>query len=90
MRSGNVFEGCWPSAGAALPYSRPASSGEIIADGTTDELAETSFVNAVRVGEVGATAVDVEEIADWLEELVRWASGRHVEDVAAEDLRRGR
>ena len=67
----------------------------------------TSFVNAVRVDAGGATAVDVEEIADRLEELVRWsvkcggnggysddgvrwACGRHVEDVAAEDLRLGR
>jgi len=64
-------------------------------------------MNAVRVDAGWATAVDVEEIADWLEELVRWdvrcggnwgysddgvrwACGCHVEEVAVEDLRRGR
>jgi len=54
------------------PRPRLSSSGEITADCTADEDTGTSFANAVTVEVEGATAVDVEEMPDWLEELVRW------------------
>jgi len=54
------------------PRPRLSSSGEITADGTADEDTGTSFANAVTVEVEDATAVDVEEMPDWLEELTRW------------------